>query len=364
MKEHDITNELKKAYPIKGKVEGWYFRTTETSAGVFLIEGRSVRGASISKQCAEPELDEVFAGCQREAQQIEGETVPLTDDDEAGLPRFHSLTAVGLAAYLGGPLAAGILIRRNFISMGEPGRGSWALWLSLLATVAIFGGLSLVPEQIMAKVPNAVIPAVYTAVIFALAEKWQGAVLRKHKENKARFYSRWRAAGVGLISLVLIMGCILAYAVATDPVAKFIKSSEKLAANESVALKIFAEKSDALGNVTFDAELYDYVKEVSLPTLLESGRLIEACLRRPGLEEPVIAYLRVMQELEAARVKLFNIILEGRSGGTQETDFQQALADQSHEIERIEQRLEPVTVQLEKYLDNNVVAIPLPNPGN
>ena len=143
MKEHDITNELKKAYPIKGKVEGWYFRTTETSAGVFLIEGRSVRGASISKQCAEPELDEVFAGCQREAQQIEGETVPLTDDDEAGLPRFHSLTAVGLAAYLGGPLAAGILIRRNFISMGEPGRGSWALWLSLLATVAIFGGTAL-----------------------------------------------------------------------------------------------------------------------------------------------------------------------------------------------------------------------------
>lgn len=88
--------------------------------------------------------------------------------------------------------------------MNKPDEGKNALMIAIAATIIIFTGIFMIPENIMDKVPNQILPIIYTAIIYYIVEKTQGDVLKLHEENGNSFYSGWKAAGVGLVSLILI----------------------------------------------------------------------------------------------------------------------------------------------------------------
>ena len=48
-------NEILESYPIKGKTDGWFYRTIETSNNAWLIEGSDVWGRKITLQGGDPE---------------------------------------------------------------------------------------------------------------------------------------------------------------------------------------------------------------------------------------------------------------------------------------------------------------------
>lgn len=125
--------------------------------------------------------------------------------------KLYSQKAIGLATFIGGPIAAGYLIRENYLSLDKPDEGKNALLISIVATVLLFTGIFMIPESIMDKVPNQIIPMIYTGIIYLIVEKIQGELLNKHKENEYAFYSRWNAAGIGLISLVILLSGIFGY---------------------------------------------------------------------------------------------------------------------------------------------------------
>jgi hypothetical protein len=48
--------ELIKQYPLTNIVEGWFFQVTETSQGVYSVEGVDRWGRSVSRQGIDPEI--------------------------------------------------------------------------------------------------------------------------------------------------------------------------------------------------------------------------------------------------------------------------------------------------------------------
>ena len=48
-------SEMLESYPIKGKTNGWFYRTTETSNNAWLVEGSDVWGRKVSFRGDDPE---------------------------------------------------------------------------------------------------------------------------------------------------------------------------------------------------------------------------------------------------------------------------------------------------------------------
>jgi hypothetical protein len=59
-----LTEAELNAYPIKGIVEGWYFRIEEVSQGYFRVTGMDEWGRSISRDGIDP--DELLLACKKD----------------------------------------------------------------------------------------------------------------------------------------------------------------------------------------------------------------------------------------------------------------------------------------------------------
>ncbi len=126
--------------------------------------------------------------------------------------KLYSSKSISGATFLGGPLAAGYLIRENFKSLNKPDEGRKSLILGIITTIVLFGGMYMLPEKIIDKIPSQLIPLIYTGIIWGIVEWMHGDILKAHKENKNLFFSGWKAAGVGFISLLILGIGIFGYA--------------------------------------------------------------------------------------------------------------------------------------------------------
>lgn len=118
--------------------------------------------------------------------------------------KLYSQRVISIATYFGGPLAAGILIRENYKNLGKEKEAVTSLIIGIVTTLLLFVGLFSVPENIIDKVPNFLIPLIYTGIIYVLVDTFQGEELKSHKENDGEFQSAWKAAAIGAVSLVII----------------------------------------------------------------------------------------------------------------------------------------------------------------
>ncbi|MGY5848562.1 hypothetical protein ACW6QP_14225 [Salegentibacter sp. HM20] len=126
--------------------------------------------------------------------------------------KFYSARTIGGATFLGGPLAAGYMIGKNFTAIGKPDQARNSLIIGFVSTLLLFTGIYLTPEDIIDKIPGQLIPLAYTGIIWGIVEWKQGAILKIHKAKGNSFFSGWKAAGVGFISLILILIGIFALA--------------------------------------------------------------------------------------------------------------------------------------------------------
>ena len=67
-KMNEKESAIMKDYPITGKVENWYFKIEEVSAGVYVVEGRDLAGRTISRRGTDP--DKELKTCMDEAKQM------------------------------------------------------------------------------------------------------------------------------------------------------------------------------------------------------------------------------------------------------------------------------------------------------
>jgi hypothetical protein len=132
--------------------------------------------------------------------------------------KLYKDRAVFTGAFIGGPLVAGYLVAENFKLLGhrEKVRTTWIV--AVCATIVIFGGVFLIPN--MEKIPNYIIPIIYSSLARYIVQKYQGAAIQGHIDLGGPTYSNWRAAWIGLVGLVVLIAIIFALL--------FLKDSENL----------------------------------------------------------------------------------------------------------------------------------------
>lgn len=112
--------------------------------------------------------------------------------------------AISVATFFGGPIAAGFLISKNYKAFGNNDAARNSIFIGILSTILMFAGIFMIPENIIDKIPQQLIPLIYTAIIAGLVEKLQGQKIKDFLAENGQKASNWQAAGYGLLGLVII----------------------------------------------------------------------------------------------------------------------------------------------------------------
>ena len=162
--------------------------------------------------------------------------------------KLYSQRAIAIATYFGGPAAAGYLVKKNYEAHDEPDYGKKSFIIGIISTLFIFAGIFSIPEHIIDKIPNALIPAIYTGIIYLIVEKIQGQWLIDHKESGGEFHSGWKATGIGAIFMVILLAMIAGTAFIAGDLSKpdfdattYDNEIAKFVENENISLAVFNE---------------------------------------------------------------------------------------------------------------------------
>lgn len=219
--------------------------------------------------------------------------------------KFFSQRAIGIATFLGGPLAAGYLVRENYLALNKSDEAQKAFLYGLLATVAVFGFIFMMPESIMEKVPNQIIPIIYTAIIYYIVDYTQGDILKLHKELGNEFYSGWKAARVGFVSLLLLFTVIFGYV--------FLFENDKNLEVYDTKMEVFSK------NETESLEFYKYLafedetsllkrlNEEVIPKWNENTEIIKKMNQLDGLPEEVKEQNKILLRYSELRLESFKL---------------------------------------------------------
>ena len=120
--------------------------------------------------------------------------------------------SVGLATFLGTPIAGGILMAVNYRRLGKGGKAAAVLLIALLVTALalVFGYL--VPQGVSALVAVGLFLGARTA-----AKALQGAAVEQHVRQGGKLGSKWAAAGLGIALLAIVVGGYLLVHFALNP---------------------------------------------------------------------------------------------------------------------------------------------------
>lgn len=221
--------------------------------------------------------------------------------------KLYSLKAISVATYLGGPLAAGILARRNFYNLGNEQAGKHAMVLGIISTLVIFGIIFSIPDAIIDKVPNALIPLIYTLVIYWVIEKTQGAQIKEHEKNKQRFYSNWRAAGIALACSAILVASVFTYAyISADDdfeTEKYNQGITQLHANEDKALQLFTIMENASNE-----EVVEFIDKVGLPAWAKNKTIVQELNQIEGLTVDLTTQNQLLDQYIDLRIAYYKTI--------------------------------------------------------
>jgi len=219
--------------------------------------------------------------------------------------KFYSQRAIGIATFLGGPLAAGYLVRENYLALNKSDEAQKAFFYGLLATVAVFGFIFMMPESIMEKVPNQIIPLIYTAIIYYVVEQTQGETLKLHKELGNEFYSGWKAARVGFVSLLLLVAVIFGYVFLFEnegDLLEYDKKMELYSKNETASLEFynFLETED-------QEKLIFRLNSEVIPKWIENKQIVKEVSNLNGLPNEVIVKNKILLKYTELRLQAFEL---------------------------------------------------------
>ena len=134
---------------------------------------------------------------------------------------LYTIPSIALASFLGGPLAAGWLVSVNYRRLNDHRAARSAVINGIIATVALVAMMLALPPHWASRVPGITIPAIYTALIWVLAERFQGRPLAAHFARGGRRHSAWRAVGISLIAALPMAIVLLGIALVVPPAPPF-----------------------------------------------------------------------------------------------------------------------------------------------
>ena len=132
------------------------------------------------------------------------------------MKKLYSITGMKLAAFLGGPLAFGYLMYRNYKSFGLDREARITLWISIGVSIILFGALLSLPQPVSEKIPNYLLPIILMGIGDALVKRYQkGEIDKAVEDGTAIAWSNWRATGIALvwclITFLILFICVFPF---------------------------------------------------------------------------------------------------------------------------------------------------------
>jgi hypothetical protein len=116
---------------------------------------------------------------------------------------LYSPGQIGLAAFLGSPVAACWFMAGNYRELGQPGTArTWMIW-GIVGTVALFTVNWFLPAWI----PNSAIPVGYTIGFLNAAKQTHGSATSTDRlvATGRRLAPWWKVSGISLLFFILIV---------------------------------------------------------------------------------------------------------------------------------------------------------------
>jgi hypothetical protein len=234
--------------------------------------------------------------------------------------RLYSERAIWIATFLGSPLAGGILLRKNFICLQDERKGNIALGAALLFTVLLFGSLLVLPEEVVDKLPNQLIPLVYTVIMYQLARHYQGAAMEAHKAGGGEFYSGWNAAGIGALCLAGIFVVIFVYVFALPPTYdedRYQLGMVEFSANEEEALTLYASIQNSEPQ-----QVTSLLREKGIPAWKNNIRIIQELDDLEHLPDTLRHQNQLLRSYCQLRLEAYELMVKAQQEGTDKYEAQ------------------------------------------
>ncbi len=130
----------------------------------------------------------------------------LQPDDKR--KRFYKISGIGLGTFFGSIVVGGYLLAQNYKQLGQHAEAKKSLIYSVLGLVAIFAVGWFVDMYVT--IPDIVYSIAQVVIIIQIAKAHQGKALARHLASNGRFYSNWRAFGISLIFMAVLIAIIVA----------------------------------------------------------------------------------------------------------------------------------------------------------
>ena len=243
--------------------------------------------------------------------------------------KLYSKVAIAIGAYFGGPLVAGILIRRNYLNLGRKKEGLTSLVIGIVSTILM---LWLIPESAIDKISGPLIFLVNSVLAYFVVEIIQGDALKQHKEDKKEFYSIFGViGGVFIFGLILaIVGIVFLYFIPEDWYTETpdtqswnVEIYDSIQSNDSEALKLF-DKFDWDSRHELDQnskyEVVRFIEQTGIPKLKENIEIINNMSDIDNLPEEYQKYNKMYLEYSKLRIETYELLSKAISNETSKYD--------------------------------------------
>lgn len=236
--------------------------------------------------------------------------------NEIPTQKIYKDRAIWVGTFLGGPLAAGYLIAENFKAFNETKKVKTTWIVAIISTIVIFGGVFLIPEDV--KVPNQIIPLIYTGIAFYCVQHYQGQKINEHINSGGIFFGWWRTVGVGFTALLITLGVVICTILFIENegfneetkqygiMKNEIVYEDNIPANEVDKLAEGFEKTTFFENTT---KKYVYLKKDN-STYEISISCNESIDNNPEVQMPFVLLRREMQKQFPNNKIVFNLVID------------------------------------------------------
>jgi len=255
----------------------------------------------------------------------------LENDD--GRPALYSKKAILVSAFMAGPLAAAVMLRRNFIELGHESKAKEVLAGGILVTLAIAAFLVFTPENVIDKFPNVIFPVIYVGIVHILMQRTMLAQLDEHEREKGPYFSTLRVIGVAALYSVINVAVIVVPILTTDFV-----DQEEHTAYSNLENEFFENEKDALelfelfNNEASDQEILNFVSNVAIPLWDKNLAIVREMGMIDGLDQDYRDHQNVLLHYVELRREQCTLIKEDLTLGTWDEQQHEELAEKINAV--------------------------------
>ncbi len=118
---------------------------------------------------------------------------------------IYTERTVSTATFLGGPIAAGLMIANNYKVFGRIDLAFISIFLGFVSTFLLVVFLNFGPTEIIEKIPNQILPIIYTLIVYVIIKTTQDEEIKEYLDSGGKKASIPKVIGISLLSLLLLV---------------------------------------------------------------------------------------------------------------------------------------------------------------